>query len=230
VDRDTHDENALNTERGIKHSIMSLEPEHPHHHEHHKTGLSWLDLAIALSAILISMTSLIVTIVHSRALERMADANARLVEANSWPFVAYYTGHNTDDTVYVGLSNKGVGPAKIEALELKWKGVAYNNPFDFLAACCGYKYDPKRDDYDTGTVQVIRAGEHANLFALTKGPDNQEARDRFDLARISPNMSLNICYCSVFDECWKADLVRLSLRRDRVERCELPAVSLGAIK
>jgi hypothetical protein len=128
------------------------------------------------------------------------------------------------------LSNKGVGPAKIESLELKWKGVAYSNPFDFLAACCGYKYDPKRSDYDTGFIEVIRAGEHANLFTLVKMPYNQEARDRLDLARISRNMSLNVCYCSVFDECWKADMVRLTLRRDRVERCEPPAVSLGATK
>ena len=205
---------------------MSLEPEQPHH-GHHKTGLSWLDLTIALSAILISLTSLIITIVHSRALERMADANAKLVEANSWPFVSYATGHLDDGTVYVGLVNKGVGPAKIESVELKWKGVAYRNAFDFLAACCGYKFSPQRTDFDTSVAQVMRAGDRIVLFALRDAPDTQAIRDRFDHARISRDMNLNVCYCSVFDECWKTDIVRLSLDHERVEQCEKPAVSLG---
>src|ERR1700678_4321272 len=115
---------------------MSLEPEHHHHHHEHKTGLSWLDLAIALSAILISMTSMIVTVVHSRALERMADANARLVEANSWPFLAY----NTDNGEKIGISivNDGVGPAKIETIEVKWAGKPKPNAVEFLKACCGF--------------------------------------------------------------------------------------------
>jgi len=209
---------------------MSLEPEQPHHHEHHKTGLNWLDLAIALSAILISLTSLIITIVHSRALERMAEANAQLVQANSWPFVAYATGHDPNDTIYFGIANKGVGPAKIETIELKWKGIAYRNPFDFLAACCGDKYDPHRTDYETSSVQVLRAGERVEIFGLDKRPDNQALRDRLDKARISPSMSLVLCYCSVFDECWKADLPRLGLGRDRVERCEAPAVPFHITK
>jgi hypothetical protein len=206
---------------------MSLEPEHPHH-EHHKTGVSWLDLTLAVSAILISMTSLIITIVHSRALERMAEANAQLVQANSWPFVSYSTGHSDDGTVYVGLVNKGVGPAKIESIELKWKGVAYRSPFDFLAACCGYKYTPQRQDYDTSVAQVMRAGDRVTLFDLRNAPDTQAIRDRFDHARVSPAMSFNVCYCSVFDECWKADVARMTLKRDHVAQCEQPAVSLGA--
>jgi hypothetical protein len=203
---------------------MSLEPEQPHHHGHHKTGLNWLDLAIALSAILISMTSLIITIVHSRALERMADANAKLVEANSWPFVGYATGHLDDGKVYVGLVNKGVGPAKIETIELKWKGVAYHNANDFLKACCGYKPDPQY--LDLGAVEVLRAGDDKVLFGVIPSANNQDVRDRLDRARVSSAMNLNVCYCSVFDECWKADMVRLSLQRQHVERCEQPAVGL----
>jgi hypothetical protein len=202
---------------------MSLEPEHPHH-EHHKTGVSWLDLTLAVSAIVISLTSLIITIVHSRALERMADANAKLVQANSWPFVDYWTGHTADGIVYIGLVNKGVGPAKVETVELKWKGVAYRDAAGFLKACCGYRPDPQY--LDIGAVQVLRAGDHVNLVGVLKGPSNQDVQDQFDHARIGPNMSLNVCYCSVFDECWKADLARMNMAREQVERCEQPAVGL----
>jgi hypothetical protein len=206
---------------------MSLEPEHHHHHHEHKTGLSWLDLAIALSAILISMTSLIVTIVHSRALERMADANAKLVEANSWPFLSYSSGHMQDDSIHVGFANKGVGPAKIETIELKWKGVAYRNAFDFLAGCCGFKPLPGHADYDINSVEVLRAGDSVALFGLTKGPDTQNAEARLDLVRNSPDLHLNVCYCSVFDECWRDDIARRSLTPVRVERCDPPPVPFG---
>ena len=199
------------------------------HHEHHKTGVNWVDLTIAMTALLISVTSLILSVVDGRTLERMADANAKLVQENSWPFVSYRTGHDNDGTVHVGLINKGVGPAKIETIELKWKGVAYGNAFDFLAACCGYRRDPRHEDYDLGTVDVLRAGQEGNLFALNPAPYNQAVRDRFDAARISPNMNLDVCYCSVFDECWKTDVVKITLRRDQVERCE-PVNNLGIAK
>lgn len=117
-----------------------------------------------------------------------------------------------------------MGPAKIETIELKWKGTAYRNASDFLKACCGYKPDPEH--FDIGAVEVLRAGDQKSLFGLNASPDNQTVRDRFDRARISPAMSLNVCYCSVFDECWKADIARLTLQRDHVERCEPPAVGL----
>jgi hypothetical protein len=120
--------------------------------------------------------------------------------------------------------NKGVGPAKIETIELKWKGTAYRNAFDFLAACCDYK---PTNDFDIGSVDVLRAGQEGNLVALSPNASNKAVRDRFDAARISANMNLNICYCSVFDECWKADVVRITLRREQVERCEPPAVTFG---
>ena len=43
-------------------------------------------MIVPLSALFISVVSLGVAILHGRTMEKMAEANAHLVAANSWPF------------------------------------------------------------------------------------------------------------------------------------------------
>ena len=66
--------------------IVEVETHAPHAH---KTGHNWVDLVVAISALFVSLVSLGIGILHGRTMERMAEANARLVAANSWPFMAY---------------------------------------------------------------------------------------------------------------------------------------------
>jgi hypothetical protein len=121
---------------------LDVEVHTPHAH---RTGHHWIDMTVAVAAIFISVVSLAVAILHGRTMERMAEENARLVAANSWPFMQYGAGWATTDgvtRVNMAVFNSGVGPAKIESAELMWKGVAYRGDREFLAACCGF--DPAR--------------------------------------------------------------------------------------
>lgn len=60
----------------------------PHAHaEPHRTGHRWVDISVAACALPVSVTSLMVAIRHGHTMERMAEANARLVSANSWPML-----------------------------------------------------------------------------------------------------------------------------------------------
>src|SRR5262245_13611227 len=144
---------------------MSLDVEAHHAEVHaHKTGHKWVDLVVPFSALFLSAVSLGVAILHGHTMENMAAANARLVSANSWPFLSYGVGGSTIDgmpTINMHVANAGVGPAKIESVELLWKGVAYRSDQDFLAACCGF--DPAAGiHYSSDLVphEVLRAGEH----------------------------------------------------------------------
>lgn len=56
--------------------------EQPHQHPAH-TGHSWLDVVLALTAMFVSVVSLVVAIEHGRTMERMADANTRMVGHSS---------------------------------------------------------------------------------------------------------------------------------------------------
>jgi hypothetical protein len=206
---------------------MGLDVETHAEHHHHKTGHKWVDMVVAFSALFISVVSLGVAILHGHTMESMAEANARLVAANSWPFLSYGAGIVTTDgvtTLHMQVLNSGVGPAKIESAELVWKGVAYRADQDFLNACCGFDLATGAAfDSDLLPNEVLRAGERIKFLELTRSA-NPEVFDALRRAMISRDLQLNICYCSIFDECWKGDLTTLSLKPAPVQACDLPKV------
>jgi hypothetical protein len=206
---------------------MSLDVEKHAESHAHKTGHRWVDMVIAFSALFISVVSLGVAILHGRTMENMAAANARLVSANSWPFLAYGAGTNTVDgvlTIHMNVVNTGVGPAKIESAELVWKGVAYRRDQDFLKACCGY--DPESGRISTLNFlphEVLRAGERITFLGFQQ-PADRGVFDALQRAMLSRDLQLRICYCSIFDECWKSDLTTHSLNPKPASACVEPKV------
>jgi hypothetical protein len=206
---------------------MSLDAETHTESHAHKTGHKWVDMTVAFTALFLSVVSLGLAVVHGRTMEKMAEANARLVAANSWPFLSYGAGWVTTNGVlkiHMQVSNTGVGPAKIESAELVWKGVAYDRDEEFLKACCGF--DPTSGTpFDSNLVpyQVLRAGESIRFLEFTQ-PANPPVFAALQRAALSRDLQVNICYCSIFDECWKSDLTRLSLKPEQVQACVQPKV------
>ena len=102
-------------------------------HAHpHRTGHSRLDLVIALSAIFISAISLFVAIEHGKT-ER------DLVAANSWPFLRAILSNDYDvrGGAAIGLSNAGVGPAKVQSFAVFYRRRPVAPNLDLLRQCCG---------------------------------------------------------------------------------------------
>lgn len=209
---------------------MHSDPEN--HLEPRKSGNRMFDVAITICVLLVSVSSLIIAVVHSRTLERMADANVKLVEANSWPYLDYGTGNvgGKDGTaIELRITNDGVGPAKIESAQLKWNGVAMANAIEFLQVCCGYHHDSSdRLWFDLITGRVLRPGETITFVTLPKTANDAAAWDKLNLARLNRRLVVDVCYCSVFDECWDEDVLQMSLTPRRVDRCAEPAVPFGA--
>jgi hypothetical protein len=204
--------------------LVDVETHAPHAH---KTGHNWVDLVVAISALFVSVVSLGIGILHGRTMERMAEENARLVAANSWPFVSYGAGTDTTDgvvSVRMQLANSGVGPAKIVSAELKWKGVSYRSDRAFLEACCNLE-PASLTPYDRNLVPnlVLRAGEK-NLFLQFSKAANSEVFSALQRAALSSDLQLNICYCSIFDECWQDDVTTLNLEPKHVDACVVPKV------
>jgi hypothetical protein len=114
-------------------------PEAEIHHTHRATGRRWLDMVLALSAMTVSVVSLIVAVGHGRTMERMAEANSRLVAANSWPFLQYRTdnvGPNETQRIALLIENVGIGPARTETFEVWWHDQPMPTPTALLRACC----------------------------------------------------------------------------------------------
>lgn len=211
-------------------------PEAPHHHASH-TGHRWLDIILGLSAMFVSVITLVIAIGHGHTMERMAEANMRMVEANSWPFVDFST-HNIGDKgtpqVRLVLTNEGIGPARVETFELWWREKSMSSPQELLKACCTPDpgHQPRNPAFSIGLAspRILRAGEHVDFLALDLTPEARDLFDKFNSERDS--ITTRVCYCSVFDECWIKEGGDGLLQKDQtklihpqsVKSCPAPAV------
>jgi hypothetical protein len=189
---------------------MTPEQEVAHHPHHaHHTGRRWFDLTLALSAMFVSVVSLVVAVRHGQAMDR-------LVAANSWPFLTYGTdneGPEGRQRILLKIENAGVGPARIQTFEVWWQGQPVASADELLARCCMSQphaqlalADVKALNLTVGIVApgVLRAGDGQNILTLERTEANADVWDRLNTARL--NLTMRACYCSVFDECWISNL------------------------
>jgi hypothetical protein len=197
--------------------------EHGHHHAH-GTGVRWLDIIVGLSAIFISVVSLVVSLEHGRTMRELVRENEKLVAANTVPFLDF-TSSNLDDVTHkpyfkFTLKNGGVGPAQIDWFELRYKGAALASPNEFLKACCAdavKKDSPKKGSvwYSSVSNNILPARDSFDPITLRPDVGDDVLRAIYE-AR--PDFRARACYCSVLDECWITDFK--IQRPTKVERCE----------
>jgi hypothetical protein len=209
-----------------------MTPEVETHAEIRRTGHRWIDLSAAGCALILSITSVFVAIRHGHTMERMAEANARLVEANSWPLLQTYNsdeGASGERVFSLIVSNFGVGPAKVESLEVFWKGRAMRDDFELLRSCCIDGPAPGLDELiHTSDLHgmVLRAGDVRRLLEFSENPSTAALTDRVHGAL--PQIVYRACYCSVFDECWMSDL--RTLHPPPIKQCPVPQVPFAGRK
>jgi len=206
-----------------------MTPEHEVHHPHaHKTGHRLLDLAVPVSALLISVISLIIGIHHGRTMQEMAQANSRLVQANSWPLLQYATGNandNGDPEISMKIVNSGVGPAKLISLELFQGEERLRTPRDLVHALDST--DPKPMlSLGITLPTVLRAGTDMLILGMKRDGNNEALWDKLNKERFK--FRFRACYCSVFDECWVSDLLTVS--PEPVKQCAATADSFSFLE
>lgn len=203
-----------------------LEHESHHHHHPHGTGVRWLDVTLAVAATVVSLVSLWLGLHSAHSMEK-------LVAANSYPYLELMRSMSgttplpgsdrIPSLVEYEFTNNGVGPARIEWVEFRFKGKPVANITELLDACCRtekYNYDGL---YRRGGIEgaLVRPGASVKMFTwkeqLTPNTDFQALHRQMD------SIDFSACYCSVFDECY----VRSSESRkpEPVKRCAAPAVA-----
>lgn len=223
----------------IKSADSTMTPESEIAPEVRKTGRGWIDLSAAMCALIISVTSLWVAVRHGHTMEKMADANARLVAANSYPLLQHFQSsaadlHSPDYTggkrvASLNVANNGVGPAKIETLEVFWNGRPVRTARELLQACCATPEDAglfsRRGWLGTSDLQgmMLRAGEMSRLLVISRDGESADLAARFN--EIYPKLKMRACYCSVFDECWVSNLE--TLHPQSAASCPKPEVAFA---
>lgn len=195
---------------------------HPHHHPH-GTGLRWLDVTLAVAAAIVSLVSLWLGLHSAHSMEK-------LVAANSYPYLDLMRSSHSLNSDGSGLNrpkveyeivNNGVGPARIEWVELSYKGKPVANLRELGEACCDAKPGEFSGMNARGGVaaSLIRPGGSLVMFSW---PQPEAPNTKFAaLHKEMNNIVYSACYCSVFDECY--------IRKDddqkpqAVEQCVAPA-------
>ena len=186
-----------------------------------KTGAPKFDLVIAFVAIVLSIVSLVVAFENGRT-ER------DLLAASSWPFLREIVTNQYGDgrDAAIGVSNGGVGPAKLKWLEVSYDQQPATSSFDLLRRCCGLAEDdvsiarqlPHGMVTSVADETVLRPGEENIVLAVHRVPEAPDVPRRFVAALV--RIGFRACYCSVLDECWTSDL--RSTRTIPVSACESP--------
>jgi hypothetical protein len=139
--------------------------------------------------------------------------------ASVWPHlsIGYTFNSNTDDNGFVWtVDNSGVGPARIESIKLTLDGKPMKNWRDVLRAL-GFSGEmrvsmtslageviPPSLNRET-TIAAIRVNQIAPALVF------KSSIERF---------KMDICYCSVYDDCWIAHWATTKI--DTVDRCDEP--------
>ena len=182
--------------------------------EVHRTGHAFTDRIVAGSAILISLCSLGLAIHHGHTMER-------LVEANSRPFLEFESSNadvRADGTflpeLTLRLANPGAGAARIGRFAIALDGRPVAGWPELVkalaadAAAHGVAVDaaaPKGQfTYSTVTHSYLKAGSEQVILRWPRTEANAAFWAYADEARQHDRISLEACYCSIFDECWLA--------------------------
>jgi hypothetical protein len=193
--------------------------EHDSHSHAHHTGLPWIDLILAGSAIFISIVSLIVSIHHGRTMEKLVAANEKQVEASTLPILRFTTGNvaGNVNAVHFDLTNGGTGPAIIDWFRIKWSDQPTSGPRDLLGRCCSGQTQrtvPVWQSVASGTT--LPAGQSQTIFQI-RAADAEPDLYHFLDTEARFKIEAEGCYCSVLDECWITDF---KVRPRSVKTCE----------
>ena len=172
-----------------------------------------VDFLVAVCALITSIASIWLSVTQS-------DDMQRLVQAQSWPFLGFSTSNTETNTVSgkpepvisMTIENLGVGQAKIQSLEIFYKGKNVKTSRELLRACCtdasgkipedAWKQTPILTSSVVG--RVLRAGQTVPFIYWARPETDNAMWEKLNMARFE--VEKKICYCSVFDECWASDL------------------------
>jgi hypothetical protein len=179
--------------------------EHPEVHPPHARhgGLPrWLEMLIAVTALITSICSIVIAVHHGKIMEK-------LVQANSLP---YMQGGFSDvqpggeRIMSLDLLNRGVGPAHEQSLRVKVDGEYVNSVSELILASLGPEVAPAAEaalaPMKNGLrTRFIPGGEQQLIFRMFRKDENAQYWDLLEKAQ--EKWEFEFCYCSVFDECWE---------------------------
>ena len=146
---------------------------------------------MAISAIIVSLCALGVSVYQAKIMRETQKATV-------WPFIEILPS-NTQEGSSLGIYNKGTGPALIKAVTVSHENQYFKN----WDAVFDQALDDETVKYTWSTVygRVLAPNDVVNAIYLNR-------EDAMRVGAILGAFSFEICYCSVYDDCWTTNLSR----------------------
>jgi hypothetical protein len=155
----------------------------------------WVELSVALAALVISAVSLYIA-------RQQTEVMHRQLAASIWPAMQFHTSNVRDGEPVISMSvqNVGVGPARVHSFSITHQGEPVADLTAFIEGCCA----PEGTSVSTITSfvegRILPAGEQVDFLTLAADVNHPAVFERFD--RVRGELDVEVCYCSVLEECW----------------------------
>ena len=171
-------------------------------HARHGGLPRWLELTIAVTALITSISSIAIAVHHGHIMEK-------LVLANSIPYMQGGFSNAPVEGARVlslDLLNRGVGPAHQQSLRVKVGNRYVRSVSELIGASLGpdqaAEVETALDPTKNGVrKRFIPGGEQQLVFRMARTPENARHWDQLNATQGKWNVEF--CYCSVFQECWQ---------------------------
>jgi hypothetical protein len=205
---------------------VDVEVEKPHVNHHH-IGEHWLDKALPVSAIFISLISIWIAYHHGEVMQDLVRQNERLVAANSLPHLSVSftesVGAPGQQDIRFTAANGGVGPAEIRSLEMFYDGRPVASSNELLRECCGL--DTREFYWVPMQNRMLRPGESVQFFRIITRPETAGGMPELTAAINEERIVARACYCSVFSDCWTRTSQEDQRPKPVGKQCPVPGVA-----
>ena len=188
-----------------------------------------IEIIVAVAVTIISVASLFVAVFQGVVMQRQLEASVLPI-----PTIAHgnYDSEEQVHRLSYYIGNRGLGPVDIRWLHFIHEGVTYPGPIPYFVSLVeGYDDDPEgREEafqqiFEDNQVltnpvapQLLAPDDEAGFIHFTRPAEGTPDRaywERLNAARWESEVQ--VCYCSVFDQCWIGRFPQN--QRDRVRSC-----------
>lgn len=160
------------------------------------------DKIIAISAIVISVSALVVS-VYEATLMRKAQ------RAATWPYIEILPDKLNNEYFALKVNNTGVGPARIKDFKITLDGFEMDEK-TFRDSLVNYLGNNVGITWSTVSGRVLPAEKKITFLKFS------DTTAYWKVIPLSRKMSISLCYCSVFDQCWISN----GLEQTAVKNCD----------
>jgi hypothetical protein len=163
----------------------------------------------ALAAGIVSLSALSVSIYEAYLMREQQAASVL-------PIIDFWAAYNYGEGYSLNLANKGLGPAFIKHIGVDVDDSSSHTWNDVLVKMTGRQIAHNESAL---IGSVLAPGETGTMLAITGAEDGTEVWQQ------AQRVTLRVCYCSVFGDCWTTTVKELNTGKPRSE--EITACASG---